>query len=494
MVTLIAGVYFFVLGGLTLFGLVGVINLVLYGQYRHQHPPLPAAPAEWPLVTVQLPIFNEPLVVERLIQAAVGLNYPAGRLEIQVLDDSTDETTAIAQKLVENYQQQGVNIQLYHRQNRAGYKAGALAEGLQKAQGEFIAIFDADFQPPADFLHQTVPYFQNKPQLGLIQTRWGHLNAEDSTLTLAQAIALDKHFMIEQLVRQRAGLYPKFNGTAGVWRRSCMETAGGWASDTVCEDLCLSTRAGLQGWHFLFLPQVITPGELPNSLTAYKTQQARWAKGSWQCVLKFWHTILTDPGQPLPGRLYTLLTMSGYLSHFLVLLMILLQLPLVLYRFTPPSYLMGLSVIGLSQPFLFIFSQYLCYPRWWRRLPYLPALLLITLGLGPTILYAIGELAFKKEHDFVRTPKGKRLFSDSLPSQHQLIFGVELSLLLYVLITAGVAWWMGFYAPLFFLLFCIGSFGYTLLYSWQEYQQVQQQYGEYGVENQTRPVSYPPHS
>ena len=196
-----------------------------------------------PMVTVQLPIFNERFVVERLINSAVALNYPIDKLQIQVLDDSTDDTTNITADLVKQYQQRGINITHQHRTHREGYKAGALQAALQTAEGEYIAVFDADFQPKPDFLQETIPHFLDSPRLGMIQTRWGHLNSEETRLTGAQAIAIDKHFAMEQTVRHRANLFPKFNGSAGVWRRNCLEHAGGWEVDTVCEDLCLSTRA-----------------------------------------------------------------------------------------------------------------------------------------------------------------------------------------------------------------------------------------------------------
>ena len=275
--------YVIVLTATAVYGVFGLITLYLYWRHRHEKHPTPLMnEMEWPHVTVQLPLYNERYVVERLIHATVQLDYPVDKLEIQVLDDSTDETVQITQRLVDHYRRQGVNIVLYHREHRQGYKAGALAEALAKTKSEYIAIFDADFCPSADFLQRTIPHFVHNKELGVVQTRWDHLNQNDSILTGAQSIAIDKHFVVDQAVRSRANLFPKFNGSGGIFRRSCMEDAGGWHDDTVCEDLCLSTRAVLRGWRFLILPDIVAPAELPNTISAYKNQQTRWAKGSFQ--------------------------------------------------------------------------------------------------------------------------------------------------------------------------------------------------------------------
>ena len=329
MITWLSFVYLAAAAALSVYGLLGLFTLVVYWRHRHDAVPVPPSPKNWPKVTVQLPVFNEKYVVERLIDAAASLHYPREQLQIQVLDDSTDETTAIAAARVAHYQQQGFNISLHHRHNRQGFKAGALAEGLIKATGEFIAVFDADFQPQPDFLQDIVPHFLAEERLGLIQVRWDHLNQGQSPLTAAQAIALDKHFAIEQVVRFRANYFPKFNGSGGVWRRQCLEASGGWQDDTVCEDLCLSTRAVLNGWQFRFLPQVTAPAELPTSITAYKNQQARWAKGSAQCLLKFGREIVTSQEQSWVGRWYALLSMSAYVTSALVIVLSLALVPLV---------------------------------------------------------------------------------------------------------------------------------------------------------------------
>ncbi|MCZ7665723.1 MAG: glycosyltransferase [Chloroflexi bacterium] len=286
-----------------------------------------------------------------------------------------------------------------------GYKAGALSAALPLAQGEFIAIFDADFEPQPDFLQKTIPYFVNEPSLGMIQARWGHLNADQSPLTAAQAIALDKHFAMEQTVRHRANMYPKFNGAGGVWRRTCMEDAGGWQADTVCEDLDLSTRAILKGWQFRFLNDVTAPAELPTSMTAYKSQQARWAKGSTQCLAKFGWQILRDRQHSLRARLYALITMAAYGAHLLLILLLLLQIPLIYGRFHPPAALFTFSLIAIGQPLLFVLAQQTLYPDWLRRLRHFPTLLIIAIGLAPSNSRAILQAIWGREHVFVRTPK-----------------------------------------------------------------------------------------
>ena len=304
--------------GIATYGWLGLVTLWFYWRYRHASYPVPdltADETELPFVTVQLPMFNERFVVERIVTAATKLQYPRNRFEIQIVDDSTDDTTDVAAELVRRFQAQGFDIKLLHRTNRSGYKAGALKAAVDQAKGEYLALFDADFSPEPDFLLQTVPHFMQQPRLGVIQVRWAHLNPDESSLTRAQAIAIDKHFTTEQTVRHRADLFPKFNGSGGIWRRACLEDAGGWQTDTVCEDLCLSTRAMLRGWQFRYLDHVTAPAELPSTILSYKSQQARWAKGSLQCLTKFFWSILTSPHHRLTARLYAVVAMGAHLSQ-----------------------------------------------------------------------------------------------------------------------------------------------------------------------------------
>ena len=262
-----------------------LLTLRRWGRTRHRAPTPGVEPATWPRVTVQLPVYNERAVVERLIDAAATLDYPAQLLQIQVLDDSTDETFERARERVEYWRRQGRDIELRHREDRAGFKAGALAAGLERARGEIIVIFDADFVPAADFLRRIIPRFSD-PRIGMVQARWGHLNRDRSALTVAQAVMLDAHFHLEHEARMSAGLFFNFNGTAGAWRRACIEDAGGWAHDTLTEDLDLSYRAQLKGWRFVAATDIAAPAELPADVLALKSQQRRWAKGSIQTARK----------------------------------------------------------------------------------------------------------------------------------------------------------------------------------------------------------------
>lgn len=473
MITFIVVLYLLALAALSLYGFLGLLTLWLYWQHRRDELPPPPPPLELPPVTVQLPLYNEPFVVEQLIDTAVALDYPRDKLQIQVLDDSTDATTQIAAARIARYQTQGINIQLLHRTNRQGYKAGALANALPQTSGEYIAIFDADFQPPADFLRRAIPHFLDQPKLGMIQARWGHLNDHDSPLTAAQAIALDKHFVMEQNVRHWANLFPKFNGTGGIWRRTCLVDAGGWQDDTVCEDLCLSTRAILGGWQFRFLNDLVAPAELPATISAYKNQQARWAKGSSQCLLKFSRPILADRQHSLTARLYALFSMSAYGTHLLLITLLLLQIPLILSNYHLPAWLLFFSIAGLGQPLLFAAGQMVLYADWPRRLRHLPVLLLIAIGLAPTNARATLEAFFQRKHVFIRTPKqgGYGRFPQPEPLQTDWIVAVEIFLLVYAILAMILAIQRHNFGPLPFLFLCALGLGYVALLTLGELRQ-----------------------
>jgi len=469
-------IYIIAAGGIALFGILGLITIWFFWRHRQDEFPCPeVADKNLPFVTVQLPIFNERFVVQRLVEAAVNLDYPIDRLQIQIIDDSLDDTTEIAQDLVDHYESRGINISLQHRDNRHGYKAGALGQALASSTGEFIALFDADFQPQAEFLRETIPHFLHNQQLGMVQTRWGHLNPSESQLTAAQTIALDKHFMMEQSVRHRANLFPKFNGSAGVWRKECLIDSGGWQSDTVCEDLCLSTRAILKGWKFLFLNDVVSPAELPTTLSAYKNQQARWAKGSTQCLVKFGPAILKDKNHSLMARLYALLSMAGYTTHLLLLLLLLVQVPLIYLGYHPPLAFLLFGLVGLAQPALFVMGQREIYHDWWQRLRYFPALLLVAIGLAPANTRAIIQAIFGRRHVFVRTPKGN---NTAAPHGHSTveknniyrlpgdwIILAEFSLALYAAIGLILCLQNGNFGPMLFMLTCMVGFGYVAIMS-----------------------------
>lgn len=445
--------------GLAIYGLLGLLTLFWYWWFRPDHPPPPdIGELDYPPVTVQLPIFNERDVVGRLIESSVQLDYPPGRLQIQLLDDSTDDTTTIAAGLIAHYRQQGVNISHCHRQTRQGYKAGALNGALAEATGEYIAIFDADFQPPPDFLRRVMPHFATDPQLGAVQSRWGHLNDQQSVLTAAQAIALDKHFVIEQQVRAEANFFPKFNGSAGVWRRNCLEGVGGWQDDTLCEDLCLSVRANLAGWHFRFLPSMVAPAELPTTIRGYKIQQSRWAKGASQCLRKYGWPILTASRFSWVARVYALLSMAGYMTNLLLIALLLLQLPLLgLSRpaTSPFGWLFGLAALG--QPLLFALSQQQLYANWLSKLARLPALLLVAIGLSANNSWAVLSGLSGRDRHFARTPKGH-----SYPLLPNKMIWLELLLALYAGVGLGLASGRDNLGAALFFFTCFLGFSYVI--------------------------------
>ena len=458
---------------LATYGLNSLIMVLLYLRHRpfgglrtpreHQSPP-PLTNA--PPITVQLPIYNELYVVERLIDAVTRLDYPQHRLQIQVLDDSSDETTALAQARVDYYRRQGFDIVLIHRHERTGFKAGALQQGLETATGEFIVIFDADFVPHPDFLRRIVPHFQGCPRLGLVQARWGHINADYSPLTRAQALALDGHFVVEQTARQRSGLFMNFNGASGVWRKSCIEEAGGWQGDTLSEDLDLSYRAQLAGWEFLYLPDVVSPAEIPPQINAFKRQQFRWAKGSIQCLLKHWRTLVRAR-QPAFVRLQGLIHLSNYLIHPLMLVLLFLTLPLLLGQGVTRLPLLYLGLGSLGPPLLFALSQWDTYPDWRRRLAYFPFLVLLGTGIALNNAWAVGEALTRRPNLFQRTPKfGLEGRTDcwtesryALPVDRMTLGEALLSL--YSLITVIVALAKGNHYAVPFLLLYLGGFGYV---------------------------------
>jgi cellulose synthase/poly-beta-1,6-N-acetylglucosamine synthase-like glycosyltransferase len=404
----IAILYLMVVGLLFIYGINFFYLTYVSWRDRNIQSSLPKIET-WPHVTIQLPIYNEFYVVRRLVEAAAQMEYPQDRLEIQVLDDSTDETKLIAKQCVELYSARGVNIVHLHRTQRTGYKAGALAEGMRKARGEFFAIFDADFIPPADFLKRTIPHFQN-PQIAFIQTRWTHVNRDFSLLTALQSLSIDSHFMVEQYARFQAGYFFNFNGTAGVWRRTAVQEAGGWTAETLTEDLDLSYRALLRGWKALYLRDVQVPAELPVSFAAYRGQQHRWASGSLQCAQKLlpqiWNTQL-----PLARKIAATLHLTGYGVHILLCLLSLLY-PIVLalsQRYPGLIALFGIAVIFNATAFaptlFFIAAQKQLTRGWWRRLPAIAFVSVLGVGMMLNTIRA-ALLVFRNTRSvFDRTPK-----------------------------------------------------------------------------------------
>lgn len=372
---------------------------------RRSEPHVAPPPEEWPTVALQLPIYNERYVVERLISAACAIDYPRDRLRIQVLDDSTDDTSLIAQACVEAQRARGQPISLLRRHHRNGYKAGALAEALAQGSQEFLAIFDADFLPPPDFLKRLIPVLRSNPSVGMVQARWAHLNADASLLTRAQAMALDGHFAVEQGARSQAGLLLNFNGSAGIWRRACITSAGGWQTDTLAEDLDLSCRAQLLGWRLLYLPEVAAPAEVPTTIQAFKRQQFRWAKGTIQVLRKLGGRILSSR-LPLHVRLAAIVHLCGYLAHPFMLLLLLTSLPVMAWGELQHLPVGLLWFAGFGPPLLFAVSQWAIYPDWLRRLPNFLALVCVGGGLGLNNSLAVVEALLGRSSEFHRTPKG----------------------------------------------------------------------------------------
>lgn len=461
--------YLLVIFGLSLYGINSFITTILYlwsnsqVKKRKKAPPL----KKWPAVTIQLPIYNEKYTVERLLKAVTKLDYPSERIQIQVLDDSTDDTAKLVKGLVEVYKSQGVNLEWLHRTNRQGYKAGALSEALPSATGELIAIFDADFVPKPDWLKKTVPLFQNR-KLGCLQTRWGHTNRNYSALTRAEAMAIDGHFIIEQTARSRNDLFLNFNGTAGMWRRACIEDAGGWQWDTLTEDLDLSYRAQLRGWKIDYLPDVVVPAELPAQVEAFKKQQFRWAKGSFQVVRKILPQVF-ESALPWRIRLMAVLHLTGYFVHPLMLASLLLTLPVGLL-FPDAFQLFPISVIaGMGPPLLYLLATAPHSPPLSERVRLLPLLTMTGFGISLSTSIAVLQGLTKKGGAFVRTPKlnlsnSHKQLKDIeyryLPPISPLVW-VEIGLGIYALITGivlqpqigwGVVPWMIIYTLGYFYI------------------------------------------
>jgi cellulose synthase/poly-beta-1,6-N-acetylglucosamine synthase-like glycosyltransferase len=463
--------YFFVLSILGIYGWHRYFIVYQYMKNKDRAPGAPPPVDEWPVVTVQLPIYNEMYVVDRLIDAVCALDYPKDKLEIQVLDDSTDETREIVELAVRRQQARGFDISYLHRTDRTGYKAGALDAGLKVAKGEFIAIFDADFVPGEDFLRRTVPYFNDKG-IAVVQARWGHLNQPYSLLTKVQAIMLDGHFVLEHGGRNRAGCFFNFNGTAGLWRRIAIDDAGGWQHDTLTEDLDLSYRAQLRGWRFQFLPDVVTPAEVPVEMNSFKSQQHRWAKGSIQTCRKVLPYILMAD-LPLKVKVEAFFHLTANFNYLLMIALSLLMFPAMVVRYEMGWTEMLLIDIPLfAAATLSVFNFYLisqreAYPDWKSRVKYLPVVMAIGIGLAINNTKAVLEALFGGPGEFTRTPKygierrqddwQHKKYHQSMPIQPL----IEVGFGLYFTMTVLYALANGIYGTLPFLI--LFQFGFLYL-------------------------------
>lgn len=402
--------YFLSLSILFIFGMHGFIMLYYHKKYKAvQHKPIPDFECK-DVVTIQLPLYNELYVVERLIDAVCAIDYPKDKLEIQVLDDSTDETVEVAAKIVEEKKKQGFDISYIHRENRKGYKAGALKEGLAIAKGTYIAIFDADFIPRKSFLKKTLSFFSDE-NVGMVQTRWEHLNSNYSILTKAQALALDGHFVIEQTVRNKAGFFINFNGTGGVWKKECIEDAGNWHSDTLTEDLDLSYRAQLNGWKFIFLKDFTSPAELPSEINALKAQQFRWTKGAIETAKKILPLVWKSK-IPLRVKLQSTFHLSNNLVFPFILLAAILNVPLIFIKNSGSHEvyfaLMSVFVLAFISTFLFyLYSQKDVRSDWRKKIVMFPLFMAGSMGLAVNNSRAVFEGLMNRKSEFVRTPKFK---------------------------------------------------------------------------------------
>jgi cellulose synthase/poly-beta-1,6-N-acetylglucosamine synthase-like glycosyltransferase len=465
--------YFGILAVLAIYGVYRVRQVIEFWRYR-KFPPKPKAEyaeADLPFVTVQLPLFNEMYVVERLVRAVTEIDYPRDRMEIQVLDDSTDETISIARATVDRYALMGVDITYIHRGDRTGFKAGALENGMKTAKGKLIAIFDADFVPPRDFLRKLINYFTDQT-VGCAQMRWAHINGSYNLLTRLQTIMLDGHFVVEQTTRNRSGNFFNFNGTAGIWRREAIEMSGGWQHDTLTEDTDLSFRAQLMGWRFVYLLDEEAPAEVPVEINAFKAQQRRWAKGVLQVWFKLYRRIWHAP-LPLRVKLEMFFRLTGNISYPLMIVSSFMQFPLLVVRYNQGMH----QLMLLDVPLLFFstVSVVLFYGTavWYidkklgRRLWHLPLVMGLGIGLAFSNARAVLEALVGIKSDFVRTPKYRVEKTDDeswkrkkYKRKRGWLPLLELGFAFYFVLAIAYAVRMRMWGPIaFLLLFCFG-YGY----------------------------------
>lgn len=412
LMAILVGIYGLILLTLSVYG--GHRYTLLFNYFRsRKRQPQPLArftDEELPGITVQLPLFNEMYVVDRLLEAVSGIDYPRDRLQIQVLDDSTDETVQISERAVARVKKAGFDIEYIHRTDRTGYKAGALENGLKAAKHDLIAIFDADFRPTAGFLKEIVHYFSD-PKVAVAQGRWGHLNEEQTLLTRVQGLMLNGHFLIEHPARNRNGLFFNFNGTGGLWRKEAIVDAGGWQHDTITEDLDLSYRAQMKGWKFVYDPDIVCPAELPVEMNAFKSQQHRWAKGSIQVMFKVLPDLLRAR-VPFLNKIEGFFHLTSNLCYLLVVPMCLLSLPMLVLRARIANGTLGLVLdIGIllcataSMVVFYTVTQAVGYRHWWQRWHLVPMMMALGVGMAVNQFKAVFEAVIGHKSPFVRTPK-----------------------------------------------------------------------------------------
>jgi len=479
---LLIGLYTFALVMVCVYGVHRYALVYLYYRHRRKAHRAPGRFETTPHVTIQLPMYNEKYVARRVIERTCQIDWPRDKLQIQVLDDSTDETVQIASAAVERAKAAGFDIEYIHRDDRTGYKAGALANGLKTAKGEFITIFDADFLPDPDILRNSIHHFTD-PKVCAVQARWEHLNRDDSLLTRTQAIYLDGHFAIEHVARNRSGRFMNFNGTAGTWRRSAIEDAGGWQHDTLTEDMDLSYRAQIRGWKFVFLPELTAPAELPPEMNAFKAQQFRWTKGGVQTAMKLLPRVLLAK-IPLKAKVEAFFQLTCFSVHAFVVVLVTLMFPVMVLRgMSPDRFSAWRATLDMAVFFLatvsvsvfYVASQYELFRDWRTVLKYLPFLMALGVGVSLSNTKALLEAILGKRTEFVRTPKygagtamyhvHKRRAEAARKRRRRLLPYVELGYGIYMSVCAAVCiteprWLLA--AP-FLMLFAIGFFYVSIL-------------------------------
>jgi cellulose synthase/poly-beta-1,6-N-acetylglucosamine synthase-like glycosyltransferase len=451
---------------------------LVYLFWRHRHKRI-EPPAEWtqlPVVTVQLPMFNELYVAERLLESVSQLDYPRDKLEFQVLDDSTDETTEIVAKKVAELKARGFDIVHVHRTDRRGFKAGALERGMMTARGDFLMVFDADFVPAPDIMRRLIHHFTN-PKVGMVQARWDHINRDYSMLTRTQSLMLDGHFVIEHIARNRSGRFFNFNGTAGIWRKTAIIDAGGWQHDTVTEDMDLSFRAQIRGWQFVYVPDAIAPAEVPCEMNSFKGQQFRWAKGSAQTTKKILPMVLKAK-LPLRIKMEAIFHLTNNFAYLFLVALACLQLPNMLLRRkidNPQLLLLDVPLFLATTGSIILFylsTHHFLYRNMWDAAKRLPLIMALGIGLSLNNAHAVLEGLLSRDAEFVRTAKHgitkktdswkknrKYKASKNMATVLEVLFGV------YFVFTIGLAAYTGAWMSIPFLVLFMVGFLYVGLLS-----------------------------
>ena len=470
--TLWLACYVAVFLGLSVFGAHRLRILWLYWRHRKAEPQATGKFENLPDVTIQLPLFNEMHVVDQLLEAVSQLDYPREKLQIQILDDSTDDTQQVCEEGAARLRARGFEVEYRHRDNRTGFKAGALEEAMPTARGEFLLIFDADFMPPSDMLQKMIHHFSDD-KVGMVQARWGHINKRDSLLTRLQAMMLDGHLVLEQTARSRGGFFLNFNGTAGIWRKSTILNAGGWEHDTLTEDMDLSYRAQMKGWRFVYLKDILVPAELPPDMDGFKSQQHRWTKGSIQVCKKILGTVWKSDA-PLSVKLEATAHLAANFTYLLMFGVVVLMYPanFVFQNSWQKALLLDLPVFffaSFSVILFYLTAQGAQRPwGWLRALPYLPLLLALGIGMSINNGKAVLEALFNQQSDFVRTPKyGQQAAPVRKRSKYKaarsVTFWIEFILAAYFTFLVGMALLKGNWLSVPFLAMFQFGFLYVVI-------------------------------